>query len=87
MSGTPNHIARLNSLTDKLARMADWREDLAARIWRTTMRTELVGLDAGEQERLADEVRAFIGVACAIAQRIPGSLVDVAHDEDEKSAA
>lgn len=55
-SGTANKLARL---TDDLAVIADWKDELAARIDRAQMRLELVGLDHEEQDLLADEVQAF----------------------------
>ena len=45
---------RLNTLTAKLERIAEWKEDLAQRLWRAQLLFELVRLDPDEEDRLAD---------------------------------
>ena len=74
---------RLNAVTDDLACMADWRDDLAARLWRATMRAEVMGFDPEKQDRLADEVHAFRGVCFALAE----SMLDADGAMREREAA
>jgi hypothetical protein len=45
--------------TSDLAVIADWRDELHAKIRRAQMRLELVDLDLDEQTDIADEVQAF----------------------------
>jgi hypothetical protein len=63
---------RLSRFTTELERIADWKADLAARLWRATIRAELVGLDLGERERLVDEVHAFRSVCESLADSLKG---------------
>jgi hypothetical protein len=52
--------------TSDLAVIADWRDELHAKIRRAQMRLELVGLDHEEQDLLADEVQAFKQLCSAL---------------------
>jgi hypothetical protein len=50
--------------------MADWREELEARIARTSVRFETDGIDAAEFEALSVEVRFFREACDALADSI-----------------
>ena len=67
-SGTADKLARhLDRHPDDLAIIADWKDELIARIDRAQMYLELVGLDHAEQDDLlADEVQTFRQVCLAI---------------------
>ena len=59
--------AFIGKRTDDLAIIADWKDELIARIDRAQMYLELVGLDHAEQDDLlADEVQAFKQVCLAL---------------------
>ena len=51
--------AFIGKRTDQLAVIADWKAELLAKIDRTQMCFELIGLDPEEQADIADEVQAF----------------------------
>lgn len=73
LGGSTLAKARLEAWTDTLDYMANWRNDLGARLWRAQVRFELVGLDAEEQDRLAAEIHAFHSVCFALAEHIRGA--------------
>ena len=50
---------QLNRLCDDLEAIADWRDDLTARLRRAHLRFEFCGLDPEEQEQLEAEAEAF----------------------------
>jgi len=63
-----NHIARgtasCNAIVepidiDQLELVADWKDDLGAKIARAQLRFELIGLDGVAQDRLKAEVEQF----------------------------
>ena len=75
---------RLNAVTDDLACMADWRDDLAARLWRAQVCFEYVALDADELDHLAEEVHAFHAVCFALADNVKAANRTPASDLDER---
>jgi hypothetical protein len=79
--------AEVNALTDKLATIADWKDDLQARMGRTQLIVEAIGLSAERHDELIAEARAFIRVCDALAENVHGSLVDVASASREDEAA
>jgi hypothetical protein len=55
-----SHRARLDRLTDDLAAIADWKDELQRKIRIAQLKFELVDcFDTAEHERLEAEVRAF----------------------------
>ena len=63
-------MAHLERLVDDLEAVADWKEEIAAKIRRAQLRFELVGLDHGEVEELTDEVRNFKRLCLALGQSL-----------------
>jgi hypothetical protein len=61
---------RLNAFTDRLGRVADWKDEVEARISRAAARFETVGLDPAELDAIIDEVRSFVAACGAIADSI-----------------
>jgi hypothetical protein len=59
--------AKLAAATEWLERICDWRDDLAARLWRAQLRAEYVGLDLHDHDALADEVHAFHSICFSLA--------------------
>ena len=57
--------------THALAVIADWRDELHARIDLAQLRLELVGLDHEEQDLLADEVQNFKRLVIALTATMP----------------
>jgi len=50
---------RLDERAEQLRVIADWRDELTARIRRARLAFELVGLDPAEQDRLVAEAEEF----------------------------
>ena len=68
----PDTIDKLARHTDDLAIIADWKDELIARIDRAQMDLELVGLDHAEQDDLlADEVLTFKQLCLAFVAASP----------------
>ena len=64
--GTADKLARHLERHTDLAIIADWKDELIARIDRAQMRFELIGLDPEEQDLIANEVQTFRQVCLAI---------------------
>jgi len=60
----------LQPIIEDLVVIADWRDDLASRVRRASLRFEFCGLDADEQEQLAAEVKSFNDVCCWLSRVI-----------------
>ena len=58
-----------------LETIADWRDELSAKIKRAELRFEFLGLDPEEQDQLADEVWVFNRVCLALCKVISGTVV------------
>jgi hypothetical protein len=63
-------MADLEALVDDLEAVADWKEEIAAKIRRAQLRFDLVGLDQGEVEGLTAEVRNFNRLCLALGQSL-----------------
>jgi hypothetical protein len=63
-------MADLERLVDDLEAVADWKEEIAAKIRRAQLRFDLVGLDQGEVEGLTAEVRNFNRLCLALGQSL-----------------
>jgi hypothetical protein len=70
----------LEQLTQKLAVMARWRESLAIKIDIAELKVEL-GLPDPTFDNLQVEIADFSRMARVLAEQMPGSLVNVDHDE------
>jgi hypothetical protein len=73
---------RFDQLLADLEAIADWKNELVARLRRAHLRFEFVGFDADEQEALAAEVATLKQVCIALAE----SLVGLEHEEWEAAA-
>jgi len=62
---------RLDRFTDALRIIANWRDDLLARLDRTLLRFELIGLQDGEFEQLVAEIEDFKRTCQTVAWRRP----------------
>ena len=63
---TIHSFDNLRRLTRDLETIADWLDELRARIDRAYLRFQLCGLDDAEQEKLAAEVVKFKQVCAAL---------------------
>ena len=63
-------IADMADLVGDLEAVADWKEEIAAKIRRAQLRFDLVGLDHGEVEELTAEVRNFNRLCLALGQSL-----------------
>ena len=84
MQNRCNVTDALEQLTQKLAVMARWRESLAIKIDIAELKVEL-GLPDPTFDNLQVEIADFSRMAGALAEQMPGSLVNV--DRDERDAA
>jgi hypothetical protein len=66
--------------------VAEWRDELAARMDRAQDIVETVGLSRDLHEALLAEAHFFIRICRALTTRIPGSLTGAA-DREERGAA
>jgi hypothetical protein len=80
MQNRSNVTHALEQLTQKLAVMARWRQSLAIKIDIAELRVEL-GLPDPTFDDLQIEIADFSRIAGALAEQMPGSLVNVNHDE------
>ena len=80
MQNRCNVTDALGQLTQKLAVMARWRESLAIKIDIAELSVEL-GLPDPTFGDLQIEIADFSRMAGALAEQMPGSLVNVNHDE------
>jgi hypothetical protein len=66
--------ARLDRLTDNLAAIADWKDELQRKIRIAQLKFELTDcFDTAEQERLEAEVEAFKEVCARLGETMVGS--------------
>ena len=63
--GTADKLARHLERHTDLAIIADWKDELIARIDRAQLRLELIGLDPDAQDLLTAEVHTFKSVRAA----------------------
>jgi hypothetical protein len=74
-------FAFVADVTDKLEIAADWKDDLQARLARGQLILETIGLSAKRHDELI--ARTFVAVCHALAEHVPGSLVQT----EERGAA
>lgn len=68
----------LDALTDELQIVADWRDDLFARMDRYELVGELIGLSENRLAEIEHEVNAFTRVCRLLADSLPGRLAEAA---------
>lgn len=69
-SGVFSTIADVEACISRLAVVADWGDELRRKLDRASLRFELCGLDAEEQEQLTQEVFAFTSLCRALADTL-----------------
>ena len=69
-AGAFTTITDVESFTAKLKVIADWGDELRRKLDRASLRFDLCGLDAEEQEQLTQEVFAFTSLCRAVADTL-----------------
>ena len=67
-------LSDLNSLTDDLEVVADWRDELSIKQRRAQLRFELLGLHDQEREALEAKVEEFLEVCRCLYRTMKGRL-------------
>jgi hypothetical protein len=65
---TPTVRQALEDRTELLSGIADWRDELAERIWRARLQVDVLGVDPDEFDELAREVKTFSRVCDELAK-------------------